>query len=266
MFCARSGHTTHPAKLPYDWTPTEHIRCSPFAGEGSRWTGHRAGSGWPRSRGARTPGRSCTRGSPTASPAPKRGSGPGATWRACSSGWSARTAGSSRRRSGEAGPRGVQRLLSAATWDADGVRDDLRDYVVDAPRRRGDRRAHRRRDRLPEEGEEVLRRGAPIHRHGRRHRELPGRRLPGLRLGRRRGLHRPRPVPAAGMDGRPGPPDRSGRPRGDPLRHQDRAGAADARAGVRRGRPRALGRRPMPSTAGRTRCGGGSRSAGAPTR
>jgi SRSO17 transposase len=32
---------------------------------------------------------------------------------------------------GEAGPRGVQRLLSAATWDADGVRDDLRDYVVD---------------------------------------------------------------------------------------------------------------------------------------
>ena len=32
---------------------------------------------------------------------------------------------------GELGPRGVQRLLSAATWDADGVRDDLRDYVVE---------------------------------------------------------------------------------------------------------------------------------------
>jgi SRSO17 transposase len=32
---------------------------------------------------------------------------------------------------GEAGPRGVQRLLSAAAWDADGVRDDLRAYVVD---------------------------------------------------------------------------------------------------------------------------------------
>ncbi len=32
---------------------------------------------------------------------------------------------------GETGPRGVQRLLSAATWDADGVRDDLRNYVVD---------------------------------------------------------------------------------------------------------------------------------------
>src|SRR4029453_22217 len=32
---------------------------------------------------------------------------------------------------GETGPRGVQRLLSEAAWDADGVRDDLRDYVVD---------------------------------------------------------------------------------------------------------------------------------------
>jgi SRSO17 transposase len=32
---------------------------------------------------------------------------------------------------GEPGPRGVQRLLSAATWDADAVRDDLRAYVVD---------------------------------------------------------------------------------------------------------------------------------------
>ncbi len=32
---------------------------------------------------------------------------------------------------GETGPQGVQRLLSAATWDAEGVRDDLRTYVVD---------------------------------------------------------------------------------------------------------------------------------------
>jgi SRSO17 transposase len=31
---------------------------------------------------------------------------------------------------GETGPRGVQRLLSATTWDTDGVRDDLRDYVI----------------------------------------------------------------------------------------------------------------------------------------
>lgn len=32
---------------------------------------------------------------------------------------------------GEASPRGVQRLLNGATWDADGVRDDLQAYVVE---------------------------------------------------------------------------------------------------------------------------------------
>jgi len=32
---------------------------------------------------------------------------------------------------GESGPQGVQRLLNTARWDADGVRDDLRAYVVE---------------------------------------------------------------------------------------------------------------------------------------
>jgi SRSO17 transposase len=32
---------------------------------------------------------------------------------------------------GETGPQGVQRLLNAAHWDADAVRDDLRNYVVE---------------------------------------------------------------------------------------------------------------------------------------
>lgn len=32
---------------------------------------------------------------------------------------------------GEGGPQGVQRLLNAAVWDADDVRDDLRGYVVE---------------------------------------------------------------------------------------------------------------------------------------
>ncbi len=32
---------------------------------------------------------------------------------------------------GECGAKGVQRLLNATAWDADAVRDDLRDYVVD---------------------------------------------------------------------------------------------------------------------------------------
>lgn len=33
---------------------------------------------------------------------------------------------------GNATPDGLQHLLARASWDADGVRDDLRDYVVDS--------------------------------------------------------------------------------------------------------------------------------------
>lgn len=32
----------------------------------------------------------------------------------------------------EATPHGMQRLVASAAWDVDGVRDDLRTYVVDA--------------------------------------------------------------------------------------------------------------------------------------
>jgi SRSO17 transposase len=32
---------------------------------------------------------------------------------------------------GEAGPRGMQRLLSEAVWDEAGMRDDLRGYVLE---------------------------------------------------------------------------------------------------------------------------------------
>jgi SRSO17 transposase len=32
---------------------------------------------------------------------------------------------------GEGGPQGMQRLLTAADWDAEAVRDDLRTYVLD---------------------------------------------------------------------------------------------------------------------------------------
>ena len=39
---------------------------------------------------------------------------------------------------GDARPDGMQRLLSTYRWDADGVRDDLRDYVVE---QLGDERA-----------------------------------------------------------------------------------------------------------------------------
>lgn len=32
---------------------------------------------------------------------------------------------------GEAGPQGAQRILNGASWDADAVRDELREYVVE---------------------------------------------------------------------------------------------------------------------------------------
>lgn len=34
-------------------------------------------------------------------------------------------------RAGEGSPDGMQRLLRAADWDVDAVRDDVRDYVVE---------------------------------------------------------------------------------------------------------------------------------------
>ena len=37
-----------------------------------------------------------------------------------------------RRAPGAATPDALQHLLARASWDADGVRDDLRDYVIDA--------------------------------------------------------------------------------------------------------------------------------------
>ncbi len=43
-------------------------------------------------------------------------------------GWSAR---GGVEQIGETGPQGVQRLLNAAVWDTDAVRDDLRGYVVE---------------------------------------------------------------------------------------------------------------------------------------
>ena len=72
------------------------------------WAGSRAGSGGP-----------------------SRGDGSAPTCRACSPGWNARTAGHWPSRSGDGAPDGMQRLLHHADWDDDGVRDDVRDYVVE---------------------------------------------------------------------------------------------------------------------------------------
>ena len=49
----------------------------------------------------------------------------------CSVPWNARTGWQLAEQAGDATPYGVQRLLSTYVWDADLVRDDLRDYVVE---------------------------------------------------------------------------------------------------------------------------------------
>ena len=61
---------------------------------------------------------------------PSRVGGRWTTCGGCSVPWNARTAGNWQQ-AGDATPYGVQHLLSTYVWDADLVRDDLRDYVVE---------------------------------------------------------------------------------------------------------------------------------------
>jgi hypothetical protein len=46
-------------------------------------------------------------------------------------GWMSCTGGLLAERAGEVSPDGMQRLLRRADWDVDGVRDDIRGYVVE---------------------------------------------------------------------------------------------------------------------------------------
>ena len=102
-------------------------------------------------------------------------------------------------RAGEVSPDGMQRLLRRADWDVDGVRDDVRDYVVE---HLGDRDGVLIADDtgFPEEGHPVGGRAAAVFRHCRADGELPGRGVPGVCLGARARADRPGAVPAAVLD------------------------------------------------------------------
>ena len=80
-------------------------------------------------------------------------------------------------------PDGMQRLLDRADWDADGVRDDLRDYVVE---HLGDPDGVLIVDETGflKKGSKSAGVAAAVLRHRRADRELPGRRVPGLRAPR----------------------------------------------------------------------------------
>src|ERR1700741_3827256 len=64
---------------------------------------------------------------------------------------------------GDPGPWRQQAVLGRGRWDADALRDLVRDYCLGDPGQPAGG-ARRRRDRLPEAGEGVLRGGAAVHR------------------------------------------------------------------------------------------------------
>ena len=138
---------------------------------------------------------------------------------------------------GEATPDGMQHLLARAVWDHDGVRDDVRDYLVE---HLGDPDGVLVVDETGDlkKGTAHGRGAAPVHRHRRPGRERPGRGLPGVRQpGRARG-DRPGAVRAPGAG--PADPDRcqaAGVP--DQVRVCDQAGPGHGHARPRAGRGRA---------------------------
>ena len=108
---------------------------------------------------------------------------------------------------GEAGPQGVQRLLNAAAWDEDAVRDDLRSYVVE---HLGDAAGV-----LIVDETGFLKKGTKsvgVQRpYSGTTRALPDRRLPGLCECEGPSLCRPRALSTRGVGRGPGPTPGSGR-------------------------------------------------------
>ena len=75
---------------------------------------------------------------------------------------------------GDRTPDGLQHLLSRAKWDADAVREDLRDYVVEPSADPGAVLVVDETGDL-KKGVAVGRGATPVHRHRRTDRERPGR-------------------------------------------------------------------------------------------
>ncbi|CCH79832.1 hypothetical protein BN12_60038 [Nostocoides japonicum T1-X7] len=96
-------------------------------------------------------------------------------------------------------PHGLQHLLGRARWDADGVRDDLRGYVVE---HLGDPEAILVLDETGDlkKGTATVGVQRGVHRHRRPDRELSGRGVPDVRHPGRARVHRPGPVPAQVLD------------------------------------------------------------------
>jgi hypothetical protein len=99
----------------------------------------------------------------------------------------------------EARPYGMHRLLSQAVWDADGVRDELRAYVLE---QLGDQEGNLAIDEtsFPKRGQHASRGPKAVLRDDRARRELSSWRVSGLRQRERICAHRSRTLPSLELD------------------------------------------------------------------
>ena len=128
---------------------------------------------------------------------------------------------------GDATSDGVQRLLARYRWDEDGVRDDLREYVVE---HLGDEQAVLVVDELGffEAGQEVGGSAAAVQQDGGKGGELPDRVIPGLREQQEPDLSGSGVVPVRRLAVGPGTHERNGCAR----RHTDDRPPRQARVGT----------------------------------
>ena len=133
---------------------------------------------------------------------------------------------------GEMGPQGAQRLLNAARWDADAVRDDLREYVVEHLGDEDSGVLIVDETGFLKKGKEVRWGSPPVHGHGGQEGELPGWGVFGVRLEERGGVCGPVFVPTTGVDRGCGAASRGRSPAEDPVRHQGGTSQGDAPSGV----------------------------------
>jgi hypothetical protein len=145
---------------------------------------------------------------------------------------------------GERDPQGVQHLLNSAKWDAEEVRDDLREYVVE---HFGDEAM----GVLIVDESGFLKKGEKSVGVTRQATRAPrgtrstarGRGVRGLLLREGSGVLGPGALPTESVDEQPRKKDRGRHSRGDRLPQEGRAGRANASAGLRSRGSRRLGAR-----------------------
>ena len=141
---------------------------------------------------------------------------------------------------GEANLYAFQHLLGRAAWSPEAARDALCAYVAEHLGH-ADGVAVVDETGFLKQGMQLGGGGAAVQRHGRAHRELPDRGLLGLRRAAGPRAGGPGPVPAQGLDPRPGAPAGGGAGPRHALRHQAGASPADAGAGPGGGAAGGLG-------------------------